>query len=59
MYIFDFTHCKTEILYVSPIFRADRATLYPLFLANLSDCIASVRQGAAESLAKVIKTYGW
>jgi hypothetical protein len=32
--------------------------LYPLFFGNLSDSIASVRQGAAVALTNVVKAYG-
>jgi len=32
--------------------------LYSLFFENLSDSIPSVRQGAAMSLANVVKAYG-
>lgn len=32
--------------------------LYPLFFANLSDSIPSVRQGAAAALANIVRTYG-
>ena len=32
--------------------------LYSLFFENLSDGIPSVRQGAAMSLANVVKAYG-
>lgn len=34
-------------------------TLLPLFFASLSDCIPLVCSGAAESLAKIIETYGF
>ncbi|CAB3990045.1 Leishmanolysin-like peptidase, partial [Paramuricea clavata] len=38
--------------------RASLDTLYELFFNNLCDNIPSVRQGAATSLANVVKTYG-
>lgn len=33
-------------------------SLYPLFYGNLSDSIPSVRQGAASSLASVVRAFG-
>ena len=39
-------------------FRPVMVELFPLFYANLQDNIPSVRQGAAEAIANVVKAYG-
>lgn len=38
--------------------RAALPSLYPMFFRNLEDPIPSVRQGAASSLASVVRAYG-
>ncbi|XP_067011656.1 uncharacterized protein [Anabrus simplex] len=38
--------------------RAAMPSLYPMFFRNLEDPISSVRQGAASSLANVVRAYG-
>ena len=40
------------------VFSSGMDELYSLFFENLSDSIPSVRQGAAMSLANVVKAYG-
>ena len=48
---------KIVILYFI-FFRSMMDSLYPLFYENLQDCIPSVRQGAAQALANVVRAYG-
>lgn len=50
--------CGNFILCFPEESRPRMPQLYPLFIGNLKDCIASVRQGAAGALASVVRAYG-
>lgn len=49
-------YCKFTTISINS--REIMKKLYPLFIDNLKDCIPSVRQGAAGSLANVARAYG-
>lgn len=50
--------CGNFILCFPDESRAALPSLYPMFFHNLEDPIPSVRQGAASSLANVVRAYG-